>query len=61
MSYYFPKPKPSRGRVKVELDLSMYATKADLMNATGVYASKFAKKVDLASLNPMQINQILIN
>ena len=27
-----------------------YATKADLKNATGVDTSKFAKKVDLASL-----------
>ena len=27
-----------------------YATKADLNNATGVDTSKFAKKVDLASL-----------
>ena len=36
--------------VKVELDLSNYATKADLKNATGVDTSKFAKKVDLANL-----------
>ena len=36
--------------VKVELDLSNYATKADLKNATGVDTLKFAKKVDLASL-----------
>ena len=36
--------------MKVELDLSNYATKADLKNATGVDTSKFAKKVDLASL-----------
>ena len=35
--------------VKVELDLSNYATKADLKNATGVDTSKFAKKADLAS------------
>ena len=40
----------SARRVKVELDLSNYATKADLKNATGVDTSKFAKKVDLASL-----------
>ena len=53
MSYYFPKPKSSGRRVKVKLDLSMHATKADLINATGVYALKFAKKVDLESLNPM--------
>ena len=50
MSEYFPEPKSSRGRVKVELDLSNYATKADLINATGVDTSKFAKKVDSASL-----------
>ena len=37
-------------RVKFELDLSNYATKADLKNATGVYTSKFAEKGDLASL-----------
>ena len=36
--------------MKVELDLSNYATKADLKNATGVDTSKFAKKVDLPNL-----------
>ena len=50
MSEYFPKPKFSGRRVKVELDLSNYATKSVLKNATGVDTSKFAKKVDLASL-----------
>ena len=30
MSKYFPEPKFSGGRVKVELDLSNYATKVDL-------------------------------
>ena len=50
MSEYFPEPKSSGGRVKVELDLSNYATKADLKNATGVDTSKFAKKVDLTNL-----------
>ena len=50
MSEYFPEPKSSGGKVKVELDLSNYATKADLKNATGVDTSKFAKNVDLASL-----------
>ena len=50
MSEYYPEPKSSGGRVKVELDLSNYATKADLKNATGVDTSTFAKKVDLASL-----------
>ena len=50
MNKYFPGPKFSGGRVKVELNLSNYATKADLANATDVDKSKFAKKVDLASL-----------
>ena len=50
MNEYFPEPKSSGERVKVELDLSNYATKADLQNSTGVDVSKFAKKVDLASL-----------
>ena len=50
MSEYFPEPKSLRGRVKVELDLSNYATKTNLKNATGVDTSKFAKKVDLANL-----------
>ena len=36
--------------MKVELDLSNYATKADLKSATGVDTSKFAKTVDLTSL-----------
>ena len=50
MSKYFQEPKSLRGRVKVELDLSNYATKADLYIATSVDKSKFAKKVDLAKL-----------
>ena len=50
MSEYFPEPKSSGGRVKGELDLSNYATKADLKNPTGVDTSQFAKKVDLANL-----------
>ena len=50
MSEYFSELKSSGGRVKVELDSSNYATKADFKNATGIDTSKFAKKVDLASL-----------
>ena len=36
--------------MKVELDLSNYATKTDLKNVTGVDTSKFAKKIDLNNL-----------
>ena len=49
MSEYFPEPKLSGGSVKVELDLSNYATKTDLKNATVVDTSSFAKSVDLAN------------
>ena len=45
MSEYFPESKSLGGRVKVESDLSNYATKADLKNPTGVDTSKFAKKL----------------
>ena len=51
MSQYFPKPYRSfGGNVKVELDLSSYATKSDLQNATGIDTSNFALKSHLASL-----------
>ena len=33
---YFPEPKSSWGKGKVELYLSSYATKANFKNATGV-------------------------
>ena len=36
MSQYFPKLKSLGANVKVELNLSYYATKADFKNATGV-------------------------
>ena len=36
--------------MKVELDLSNYATKIDSKNATGIDTSRFAKKVDLAGV-----------
>ena len=45
MSEYFPEPKSLGANVKVELDLSNYATKTDLKNT-----SDFTKKIDLANL-----------
>ena len=50
MSKYFPKLRLLGGNVKFELDLPNYATKADLIKATGFDASNFAKKVNIASL-----------
>ena len=44
MSESFPEPKSLGERVKVELDLSNYATKTDLKNVAGVDTSSFAKK-----------------
>ena len=51
MSQYFPKPFRSfGGNIKVKVDLSNYATKTDLKNATHVDTSSFAMKTNLASL-----------
>ena len=50
MTEYFPELKSSGGRVRVELDLSYYAIKADLKNAKGIDTSKFDKKIDLANV-----------
>ena len=50
MSGYFLEPKSSTENINVKLDLSHYATKADLRNATGVDASTFPKKNGLANL-----------
>ena len=51
MSQYFPRPYWSfKGNVKVESELSSYATKAELKNVTGVDTSELAAKSDLASL-----------
>ena len=36
--------------MKIELNLSNYATKTDLKNTTSVDTSKFTKKIDLANL-----------
>ena len=41
MSEYFPELKSSGGRVKVELDLSCYAIKADLKIPKRIDTSKF--------------------
>ena len=41
-------PKSLRGKKKVELDSSNFATKTDLKNATGINTSSFAKKVYVA-------------
>ena len=49
MSYY-PPCKSSSNNVKVELDLTNYATKKDLKNINHVDVSSFASKTNLAEL-----------
>ena len=49
MSYY-PPYKSSSNNIKVELDLTNYATKTDLKNITHADVSNFASKTNLAAL-----------
>ena len=50
MSTYYPLYKGSSSNVKLELDLTNYATKTDLKNITHVDVSSFASKTNLAVL-----------
>ena len=50
MSRYFPLYNNSGENIKVELDLSNYATKKDIKDITHIDASGFASKTNLAAL-----------
>ena len=51
MIQYFPKPyEPFHGDINVKVDLSNYATKADIKNVSHVDTSSFALKANLANL-----------
>ena len=50
MITYYPPYKSSSNNIKVELDLTNYATKTDLNNITHVDTSSFASKTNLAAL-----------
>ena len=52
MSQYFPKPFNSHfgDSVKVKIDLSNYATKADTKNISHFDTSSFALKANLSNL-----------
>ena len=50
MSQYFPPYRSSGRNIKVEVDLSNYATKTDLEHLTHVDVSSFASKTYLVSL-----------
>ena len=57
MTTYYPAYKSSSNNVKVELDLTSYATKTDLKNITHVDVSSFASKTNLAALKT-EVDQI---
>ena len=50
MSKYFPPYNNSSKNIKVELDLSNYATKKDIKDITHIAASGFESKTNLAAL-----------
>ena len=51
MSQYFSKPyEPFGGDINVKVDLSSYATKADIKNISHVDTSSLASKTNLANL-----------
>ena len=63
MSQYFPKPyEPFGGDINVKVDLSNYATKADIKNVSHVDTSSFALKTNLANLkaeaDPLDIDKL---
>ena len=52
MSQYFPTPPSDYKNIKVEIDLSNYATKKEINDITHVDTSNFALKTNLANLKP---------
>ena len=50
MSKYFPPYNNSSENIKVELDLSNYATKKDIKDISHIDAIDFASKTNLAAL-----------
>ena len=47
MSYLPELYSHTKNKIKIELDLSCYATNSDLKSTTGIDKSKFTKKSDL--------------
>ena len=50
MGQYFPKPSSHKENIKVEIDLTNYATKKDINDITHVETLNFALKTNLANL-----------
>ena len=61
MSQYFPQPyEPFGGDINVKVDISNYATKADIKNISHVDTSSFALKTNLANLKT-EVDKLDIN
>ena len=60
MSTYYPPYKSSSSNIKVELDLTNYATNTDLKNITHTDSSSFASKTNLAALKT-EVDKIDVN
>ena len=60
MSTYYPPYKSSSSNIKVELDLTNYATKTDLKNITHTDVSSFSRKTNLAALKT-EVDKIDVN
>ena len=50
MSEFFPKPQSHKGNIEIKIDLSNYATKADIKIIMHIDTSGFALKTNLSSL-----------
>ena len=61
MTQYFPKPyEPFGEDINVKIDLSNYATKADIKNISHVDTSSFALKTNLTTLKT-EVDKLDIN
>ena len=60
MNGHFLKLNSLETYVKVELDLSNYATQTDSQNATGIDTQEFCKKTELTNLKS-DVNKLGIN
>ena len=60
MREYFLKPRSHKQNIKIKIDLSNYATKADIKNITHVDTSGFSLKTNLSSLKT-EVDKLDIN
>ena len=58
MSKYFPPYNNSSRNIKVELDLSNYATKKDIKDITHINATSFASKTNLAAVDKIDTDKL---